>query len=63
MGYTKQEMKQIAKKLLINSVGVTYYKISDGNDYTEEEKAQIIEYINQYGTSMCKDIGERYIAY
>lgn len=60
---TKTELRQIAKNVLTESVGVAYYKIADENAFNEEEKEQIIQYINQYGAAMCKAIKERYVAY
>lgn len=59
---TKTEMRKIAKDILMDSVGVAYYKL-ENEDYSEEEKDQICQYINQYGESMAKAIGEKYVAY
>lgn len=56
---TKTEMRQIAKDMLIETLAVAYYKL-ENKDYSEEENEQICQYINQYGESMAKAIGEKY---
>lgn len=56
---TKKEMRKLAKKKLLQSIAVTYYKLED-EDLSEEEIEEISQYINQYGEAMAKSIGERY---
>lgn len=58
-----KEAREIAKETLTDIIGVAYYKIADSDDYTEDEKDAIINYINQYGKSACKAIGKNYVAY
>lgn len=61
---TKTEMKEIAKDTLRTSIGTAYYKISDEiNGYTDDEKDQIIQYINKYGEAACKAFGKEYATY
>ena len=60
---TKTEAREIAKHALQEAIGCAYYKICDGNEYTEEEQEQIINYINQYGKSACKAFGKTYFGY
>ena len=57
---TKTEAKNIAKQTLLDSISVSYYRICDDKEYTEEEQNLIIDYINKYGESMAKAIGKRY---
>lgn len=57
---TKTEAKRIAKDTLLTSLSVSYYRICDNNDYTEEEQNLIIDYINKYGEAMSKAIKEKY---
>lgn len=57
----KQKLKKIAKHALLSALSTAYYRIVDNdNDYTEDEKELICQYINQYGDAMAKRIGERY---
>lgn len=56
----KSEAKAIAKDTLISAISVAYYRICDGEDYTEEEQNMIIDYINKYGETMAKSINEKY---
>lgn len=60
---TKTELKEIAKKEMLHSIGIAYYRISDGYDYSEEEKEEIIKYTNQFGTRMAKALGAEFITY
>lgn len=65
---TKTEMRNLAKIALQDAIGTAYYKISDRSficptDMTDEEEAEVIKYINQYGTAACKAIGREYITY
>lgn len=59
---TKTEMKKLAKELLINKLSIAYYSLenSEYDHYSDEEKLEILQYINQYGKSMAKAIGEKY---
>lgn len=59
---TKTEMKKVAKELLIRKISIAYYALenSEYNQYSEDEKLEITQYINQYGKSMAKAIGEKY---
>lgn len=59
----KNEAKEIAKKILLESIGIAYYKISDSNDYWPEDSELIIEYINKLGEKMAKSINGKYITY
>lgn len=56
-----EDAKKIAKDTLLSALSVAYYRISDNEeDYTEEEKEEIIKYMNQYGEAMAKRIGKQY---
>lgn len=59
---TKTEMKKIAKEILIRKLSIAYYDLekNDYDQYSEEEKLKITKYINQYGATMAKAIGEKY---
>lgn len=59
----KTEAKEIAKDTILSALGCAYYKISDDNSYTDEEKDIIISYINKYGEKMAKAIKEEYVTY
>ena len=54
------EAREIAKETLLEAIACTYYKISDSDEYTKDEKDMIIKYINQYGKSACKAFGIEY---
>lgn len=56
---TKKELRQIAKEKLMTALAIAYYQLED-EDFTEEEKESICQYMKQYGTSMGKAIGEQY---
>lgn len=63
---TKTEMREHAKDVLQEAIGQAYYMVSEGIDgqgLTEQEKNDIIEYINQYGKSACKAFKRDYITY
>ena len=55
----KSEMREIAKDKLMEAIAVAYYKLEVEN-FSEEEKDQICEYINQYGEAMAKAINKKY---
>ena len=57
---TKSKAKEIAKDTLLSSISVSYYRICDDREYTDEEQELIIDYINKYGETMAKAIGKRY---
>lgn len=59
----KTQAKETAKKILQESIGCAYYKISDDSSIKEEDQDMIIGYINKYGNSMCKAIGVEYVTY
>lgn len=52
-------MRELAKKKLIESIAVAYYKLEDEN-LTDDEREQISLYINQYGEAMAKAIHKNY---
>ena len=56
---TKTEMRDFAKKKLMEAIACAYYKLEDEN-FTQEEVEQITQYINQYGEAMGKSINKRY---
>lgn len=56
---TKTEMREKAKDVLMTSIAVAYYRL-ESEDLSEEETAQISKYIDQYGKTMAKAIGETY---
>ena len=58
----KTELKEIAKNILQESIGVAYYKLENENFSADDEKI-IIDYINKYGVSACKTFGRDYITY
>lgn len=63
---TKTEKRELAKDVLQTAIGQAYYMISEGIDgegLTEQEKDDIIEYINQYGKAACKAFKRDYITY
>lgn len=60
---TKTQAKNVAADIVAESIGIAYYKIADGNDYSEKEKELIIEYINQLGKRACKAINKEYVSY
>ena len=45
----KSEQKQIAKDILLEALACAYYKLEEHDEIPEEEKDEIIEYINKYG--------------
>ena len=59
---TKTEAREIAKKLLQESIGVAYYRL-ENESYSEEDEQLIIDYINKFGTAACKAFGKEYITY
>ena len=59
----KTEAKNIAKDLMLEAIGIAYYKVSDNSEYTEEEAELIIAEMNKYGERMAKAIKGRYITY
>lgn len=59
-------MRERAKDVLQEAIEQAYYMVSEGIDgqgLTEQEKNDIIEYINQYGKTACKAIKRDYITY
>ena len=56
----KSEQKQIAKDILIETIACAYYKLEEHDEIPEEEKDEIVEYINKYGQAMAARIGEAY---
>ena len=56
----KSEQKQIAKDILLEALACAYYKLEEHDEIPEEEKDEIIEYINKYGQAMATRIGEAY---
>lgn len=63
---TKTEMRERAKDVLQTAIGTAYYMISDGikgEGLTEQEKNDIIKYIDQYGKAACKAFNKDYITY
>ena len=56
----KSEMKAIAKDILLEALACAYYKLEEHDEVPEEEKDEIIEYINKYGQAMATRIGEAY---
>lgn len=60
---TKTQCKEIAKDAIQDAVAIAYYKIADGNEYTEDEKEIIFEYMAKAGQTAIKAIGRRYITY
>ncbi len=61
---TKTDAKKVAKKLLVSMLSVAYYGLEnmEYDEYSDEEKLLITQYINQYGKTMAKSIGEKYYA-
>lgn len=59
----KTEAKEIAKERMLEAIGVAYYKISDSDEYSDEEVEMIIQELNKLGERMAKAIGGRYITY
>lgn len=59
----KTEAKEIAKNIMLEALGVAYYKIADGDDYTEEEADLIIEQMNILGERMAKAVKGKYVTY
>lgn len=61
---TKTEKKEIAKKILMESLSVAYYRLVDDvytyGKLTDNEIEEICQYINKYGESMAKRIGRNY---
>lgn len=60
---SKTEAKKIATHILRESVGCVYYRIADSDDYAQEDKEVIIDYINKLGKRACKAIGIDYVTY
>lgn len=60
---TKTEAKKIATHIMRESIGVAYYRIADSNDYAQEDKEVIIDYVNKLGKRACKAIGIDYVTY
>ena len=67
MKKTKTELKEIAREIMAEAIGCAYYRICDSNEitheYSEEEEAAILEYIDRFGKAACKAIGKTYISY
>lgn len=59
---TKTELKEIAKDILQESIGVAYYKL-ENEHYSPEDEKIIVDYINKYGAAACKAFGKDYVAY
>lgn len=60
---TKTEAKLIAKDLMLEVIGIAYYKIADSNEYSDVESELIIEQINRLGERMAKSINGSYVTY
>ena len=61
---SKKELREIAKSVLARAVSNASYQIVDEPDrfdLTEEEVNAVVEYIDAYGTTMCKSIRKEYI--
>ena len=43
-----------------SQIACAYYKLEEHDEISEEEKDEIIEYINKYGQAMATRIGEAY---
>lgn len=56
---TKTEMRKIAKEKLMESIATAYYRL-ENETFSEEEKKQICQYMNQYDEAMGKTIGKSY---
>ena len=50
-------------KRMAEALGVAYYKIADGDDYTEEEADLIIKQMNILGERMAKAVNGKYVTY
>lgn len=59
----KTEAKEIAKDLMLEAIGIAYYKVADSNEYTDEETELIIAEMNKFGERMAKAINGKYITY
>ncbi len=59
---TLTQKKKIAKDIVMRSLAVAYYSL-ENREYdmlSDEEKNDVIKYINMYGTAMGKSIREEY---
>lgn len=56
---TKKEKREFAKDKLMESIATAYYKLED-EKFTEEEIAEISQYIHQYGEAMGKAIKKNF---
>lgn len=59
---TKKQAKEKAKNVLCSAIGCAYYKLENEN-FSEEDKELITQYINSLGERACKAIGTEYVAY
>ncbi len=60
---TKRELRELAKALLVKTTEIAIYQIGDEPeryDLSEEEEQQVLKYIEQYATAMCKAIGKEF---
>ena len=60
---TATELKQIAKKRLIDNLAVAYYGFESDDDFqnlTEEERERVYKYLDKYAEAMAKAINEKY---
>ena len=62
MKMTKTQAKQIAREMLQSVIGCTYYRL-ENEDYSEEEKDLINQYLHILGERACKAIGTEYVSY
>lgn len=53
------ELKEIAREILLRSLAVAYYSV-ENEDIADEETDKVYKYINQYGAKMAKAIGAEY---
>lgn len=61
----KRELREMAKERLCEALSSAYYVFTDGgtdeyNALSEEDKEKVLEYLDQYGTAMCKAIDKKY---
>ena len=64
---SKAEIKQLAKNQLVEAIGLAYYNVVDGKvdkfeRLTDEEREYFWQQFDKYAETMCKSIGEGYVA-
>ena len=62
---SRRDLRDMAKERLRDALSVAYYEFVDGenidyNELSEEDKEAVLNFIDQYGTAMCKAIGKKY---